>query len=227
MDNNILENKLNQNEFNSEQKQFDLKENSLESSSNSIQDDVYFTLNCLSSKSVSERKNSTTKAILNSNDKALFNSEDMFLQKNNLFGTNVSRNYKNENQQSNELLSTDPNSVKVKKFRKSRSRKVLKLIEKSKNKNDKRQSIYSVQMFESKKEIEVPHKTQRRDIYGNVIDKKNKKKVKISFVDKVTNQPLVEVIEIESYRNYNYIYGMPKEEKIAKITSKCECCFIF
>ena len=71
-----------------------------------------------------------------------------------------------------------------------------------------------------------PEKKERTDIYGNVISKKNKKKVKVSFIDKVTTQNLVNVIEIESFKNYNYIFGMPKEEKIDK-TTNCQCCLIF
>ena len=65
------------------------------------------------------------------------------------------------------------------------------------------------------------------DIYGNIINKKNRKKIKISFIDNITNQPLVNVIDIESFKNYNYIDGIPQEEKMYNISSKCQCCLIF
>ena len=50
--------------------------------------------------------------------------------------------------------------------------------------------------------------------------------MRISFIDKVTSQPLVNIVEIESFKNYNYVYGLPKEEKIDKST-KCQCCSVF
>ena len=57
--------------------------------------------------------------------------------------------------------------------------------------------------------------------------KKIKKKIKVSFIDKVTHQPLCKVIDIESFRNFNYNEGIPKEEKIKKISTNCQCCSVF
>ena len=78
---------------------------------------------------------------------------------------------------------------------------------------------------EEEEKISSPEKKERTDIYGNVICKKNKKKVKVSFVDMVTSQPLVNITDIESFKNYNCVYGLPKEEKLEK-KSNCQCCLI-
>ena len=69
-------------------------------------------------------------------------------------------------------------------------------------------------------------KKERLDFYGNVIKKKNKKRIKVSFIDYVTSQPLVDIINIESFKNYNFIEGMPGEEGVAK-SAECVCCSIF
>ena len=69
-------------------------------------------------------------------------------------------------------------------------------------------------------------KKERRDFYGNVIKRKNKKKVKVSFIDVVTSQPLADVINIESFKNYNYIEGNPDEDGKAT-NAECVCCLVF
>ncbi len=69
-------------------------------------------------------------------------------------------------------------------------------------------------------------KKERRDFFGNVIKKKNKKKVKVSFIDTVTTHPLADIINIESFKNYNYIEGMPSEDGKVK-NAECVCCLIF
>ena len=131
---------------------------------------------------------------------------------------------KSETKMSSEGVSTEPTSLKVKNFNSPKKRfSVIKLIEKNK-KNKKDFNRYTVKKEEEKEEYSV--KKERTDIFGNVICKKNKRKVKVSFVDIVTTQPLVNVKEIESFKNYNYIYGIYKEEKIDKI-SKCQCCIIY
>ena len=131
---------------------------------------------------------------------------------------------KSETKMSSEGVSTEPTSLKVKNFNSPKKRfSVIKLIEKNK-KNKKDFNRYTVKKEEEKEEYSV--KKERTDIFGNAICKKNKRKVKVSFVDIVTTQPLVDVVEIESFKNYNYIYGIYKEEKIDKI-SKCQCCIIY
>jgi len=65
----------------------------------------------------------------------------------------------------------------------------------------------------------------RKDKNGIEINKINKKKVHITFVDNIPNSKrLVEEIPILSYKNYNFINHTNKDEN----NNKCGvCCFIF
>ena len=71
-------------------------------------------------------------------------------------------------------------------------------------------------------------KNERTDINGTVINKKNKKKVKISFIDQIDkNKKLVTEVKIESFKKYNIILGMPKYDYYDgndKSNSKCNSC---
>ena len=190
---------------------------SLDSSNNSQnEDDLFFSSNYLLTNSNFISK--TTPNQINKKEK-IFDSMDLDLKKK-LF---LSEGFpKQETKRSYEATSTEPTSIKVKNY-KSPNKKfsVFKLMEKEKR------SKKEFSRFAQKIEEEMsPDKKERTDIYGNIISKKNKKKVKVSFIDKVTTQSLVNVIEIESFKNYNYIYGIPKEEKIDKATN-CQCCLIF
>lgn len=69
------------------------------------------------------------------------------------------------------------------------------------------------------------NKKERRDVYGTVISKKNRRKVRVSFVDWISDEPLIDVTYIESYKGLNYIKNMPKEDFMIK--PRCECCGIF
>lgn len=62
---------------------------------------------------------------------------------------------------------------------------------------------------------------QRFDNYGTLICKKNRRKVKIYIPENFKN-----VIEIESFKNLNYIRGMPREY-IPQQHTKCQCCVIY
>ena len=193
-----------------------LKE-SLDSSNNSEnEDEMFFSTNLLLSHS------NVVKTMPNQSSKKgkIFESIDLDIKKK-LFSSEIGQ--KSDNKKSSEAISTEPTSLKVRNYKSPRKRfSVIKLIEKGKR------SKKDVSIFTKKKdEKEIsPEKKERTDIYGNVICKKNKKRIKVSFVDKVTSQPLVNIVEIESFKNYNYIYGFPKEEKIEK-SSNCQCCFIF
>ena len=62
-----------------------------------------------------------------------------------------------------------------------------------------------------------------------MICKKNRRKVRVTFADEIEEEkPLASVIDIESYKKYNYIFGMPKVDTINKnITTNCQCCNVF
>jgi len=102
---------------------------------------------------------------------------------------------------------------------------MIKMVEKSKYKN----YFESPVKAEKKQEEEIVTGRERRDVYGNLICKKNRRKVRVTFADEIDeDKPLASVIDIESYKNYNYIFGMPKEDTINKnISTNCQCCILF
>ena len=64
------------------------------------------------------------------------------------------------------------------------------------------------------------NKKVRVDRNGIEINHKNKKSVKVTFIDQIDSVPFTEIIEIESIKRYNYISGMPNEDKYVRDT----CC---
>ena len=124
---------------------------------------------------------------------------------------------------SSEVLSTEPTSFMVKNMNSPRKKySVIKMVEKRKHRRD---NDYFTHKIVETKNVSIDKK-ERMDFFGNVIKRKNKKKVKVSFIDVVTSQPLVDVINIESYKNYNCIEGSPDEEGKASNT-ECVCCRVF
>ncbi len=65
---------------------------------------------------------------------------------------------------------------------------------------------------------------ERKDNYGNVINKENKKNVHIKFLDNIPKQKLINIVPIESFKEYNMIEKIPEEEFI---TLCSKCCQIF
>jgi len=109
---------------------------------------------------------------------------------------------------------------------KSNKNKLLTLLKNSeKTKNKKKESFN-----EEKKEeitIEPIPKKLRYDNYGNVINKKNKKMVHIVFADELNEKSITEEIQIESFKTYNYVRGLPKEDVFNPTNAFNKCCNIF
>ena len=209
------------NDQKSEKKDSSLKLNqSFSSSNNSENEELFF-----SSKNLMMRADIITKSAPPKSDKSMvkyFGSEDEDFKleesKKNLFCSE--NNHKIDKNRNSEAKSTEPTSIRIKNYYSPRKRfSIVKLIEKDKFK--KRGSIFANK--KSEKEILIVKK-ERTDIYGNIICKKNKKNIKVSFIDKVTTQPLVNIVAIESFKNYNYIDET--KEKIEK-TTDCQCCITF
>ena len=95
---------------------------------------------------------------------------------------------------------------------KNKNKKLLILEEKNKYKSQKK-SLYTVEENEVNKE---ENKIIRKDKNGVKICKKNKKKVKISF-----KIPFENITPVESYKQYNVILEIPKEDNYMK---ECQCC---
>ena len=73
-------------------------------------------------------------------------------------------------------------------------------------------------------------KKERTDRNGITINKKNKRKVKITFIDQINkDKKLVTEIKIESFKQYNVMLGMPKEDYYHgnnRNNQDCCCCLI-
>ena len=154
------------------------------------------------------------------NDKTLFTSDNSD-PKNKISSSSL--NYKSKNKfnlssDSNSIVLPNPLSPKKKKY------SVFKMVEKTKYKK-----FYESPTRQIKKEEEIETGRERRDYYGNEIKKKNKRRIKVTFLDEIQeNKPLAEIINIESFKKYNYIFGMPSEANFNKnIKTNCQCCMVF
>ena len=122
------------------------------------------------------------------------------------------------------------NEKKRKKFLgKSSTSKLLVIFknsERSKNKVTKKESITDTY---KKTDVESePKKKTRFDNFGNLIDKKNKKNVHIAFIDQLMNgRSITEKIQIQSFKHYNYVKGLPKKDEYNPTNNFHKCCFIF
>ena len=77
---------------------------------------------------------------------------------------------------------------------------VLYLNDKSKDR--KKESNFAVKKINNNENI-----SHRADAYGTLINHKNRRYVKVTFRDKVEDNhgDLIETIDIESYKQYNYM----------------------
>ena len=68
--------------------------------------------------------------------------------------------------------------------------------------------------------LETDSLNQRKDAYGNAIRKGPGKRQKLTFVDQISNTAFMDIVFIESYKQYNL--------DISKDKTKCNCnCTIF
>ena len=169
----------------------------------------------------------------NNHDNNYFNSSDNNLiishRKNNLiFSTNLNMNDNTDNVNNSvnhkiikkEDLDNDCENVSINKkstFSPTKKRKKLVLEEKQKSKG-RRRSIYA---SDHKEEAKREEKKYRKDKNGTEINKKNRRKVKISF-----GEPFVNITPIESFKKYNIVLGIPKGEKYYNGRDDCKCCLI-
>ena len=186
---------------------------SLDNSSQNDEEDIYFSTNCLLKMKANYKSSNPLPT-----KKKLFDSEDSYVKKN-LYVSDSGQ--KSDNKKSSEGLSTEPTSFIVKNLNSPRKRySVVKMVEKKKRKD----SIFTNKIVETKDDKKS--KKERRDFFGNVIKKRNRKKVRVSFIDVVTSQALAQVINIESFKKYNVIDGFPGENLKIK-GSECTCCSTF
>ena len=65
-------------------------------------------------------------------------------------------------------------------------------------------------------------KNIRKDKYGTEINKINKKKVHITFIDYISSKRITETINIQSYKFHNKIESFPSEQR-----DSSKCCITF
>lgn len=154
-------------------------------------------------------------------DKTFFTSDNSEV-KENISSNSVNLKHSNNkffnSTDNNSIVLPNPQSPKKKKF------SVFKMVEKERYKK-----YYESPTKNLKIEEEIETGRERRDYYGTEIKKKNKRKIKISFVDEINeDKPLAEVINIEGYKKYNYIIGMPSEANFNRnLKANCQCCITF
>ena len=168
----------------------------------------------------------------NPNNKS--NTEELLTKSSNNFNNNtplssskyISANFPQNNSIYNSTNKTQSSTAINQKLSKNKKFSSFKMVEKLKYNNKKALNIYETE--QKKGDDESITARERRDAFGNIIKKKNRKNIKVSFIDEINEeQPLVNVIDIESYKNFNIILGMSKEENINdKITNNCQCCNI-
>lgn len=69
------------------------------------------------------------------------------------------------------------------------------------------------------------NKKVRTDRNGTEINHKNKKLVKVTFIDQVDSVPFTDIVEIESVKKYNYVMGLPEQDLYVRDTC-CRGCSI-
>ena len=123
-------------------------------------------------------------------------------------------------------MSSQPSSINSTILSPSKKKKIssFKMIEKSKyNRN------FDSPTKRARAEQETIAGRERRDAFGNEIKRRNRKKIKVTFADQIEDKkPLVNIIDIECFKKYNYIIGLPKEDTIKNnVSANCQCCAIF
>ena len=208
-------------------------------SSESISEDNIFTSQNTHSKSQGLTNIKTISKDVNNDSN--HNSDENESYKNKIF---MSLNIPSKNKlNSNELSENEQNIQSEKKslalslspLKKGRRRRnsLLDIMEKSKkdNNNARRRSVINLFSQEELKFKDEISKNERKDAFGTPINKRNKRKIKVTFRDMTNNEsgtkPLAEVIPIASYKKYNYIEGVPREGDLINNTASCQCCLIY
>ena len=132
-----------------------------------------------------------------------------------------------ETQEDTVQQNDNKNSSNIEKFESPKKKTKLNmnnLQEKNKliENNNSNENKFIVIKKEKKKKKKI-----RTDHYGNEIKHQNKQIIKVTFADEIYNRPLEEVVNIQSFKEFNIVYGMPKERDVfGKNKSTCCSCLI-
>ena len=75
----------------------------------------------------------------------------------------------------------------------------------------------------TKEKNSIKLKSLRKDRNGNDITSKNKKQVKVTFIDLVTSEPFANITPVESYKEYNTVDRPLREDVYVKTVATCAC----
>ena len=193
------------------------------SSSNKSNNDYEMTKS--GSNPMATSKISSLKDVSHNTPPNLLYKSDFSEIKNKISSNSLVRKFSDQRLEPVQIDSNTITEIKSKSPKKARF-SMIRMVEKSKY-----NKYFNSPVKATKKIEEESDKTsrERRDVYGNLICKKNKRKVRVTFADEIEEgKPLASVIDIESYKKYNYIFGMPKVDTINKnITTNCQCCNVF
>ena len=148
---------------------------------------------------------------------------------------NMHHSFSNDtNNNNNNILATNLSFAKKKVYNSKKieeiktQNKLIKLIKYTKKSkipiNKRNGQVLSLSIKPVPFVIPMKNKNERIDRNGIAINKTNKKKVHITFIDKVEKCNLVEDIQVESYKQYNTIEELQKNELLV---NKNKCCFIY
>ncbi len=193
------------------------------SSSNKSNNDYEMTKS--GSNPMATSKISSLKDVSHNTPPNLLYKSDFSEIKNKISSNSLVRKFSDQRLEPVQIDSNTITEIKSKSPKKARF-SMIRMVEKSKY-----NKYFNSPVKATKKIEEESDKTsrERRDVYGNLICKKNRRKVRVTFADEIEEEkPLASVIDIESYKKYNYIFGMPKVDTINKnITTNCQCCNVF
>ena len=149
----------------------------------------------------------------------------------------------NNNQTNDTSIKMNPSIINIRKIKKLSKFKINKNIKSEKrllSKNNKNKFLTLLKNCEKtkikkkesinnnkKEDITIEPKKPRYDNYGNVINKKNKKMVHIAFADELSEKSITEEIQIESFKKFNYVKGLPKEDLFTPSNAFNKCCNIY
>ena len=167
---------------------------------------------------VSDRSNITNFNTINANNNV--NSE----RSNNIIYTPKEKLVIHETTDDTNDNKNNSNIEKIESAKKKTKLNMNNLQEKNKliENNNANENKFIVIKKEEKKKKKI-----RTDHYGNEIKHQNKQIIKVTFADEIYNRPLEEVINIQSIKEFNIVYGMPKERDVfGKNKSTCCSCLI-
>ena len=107
------------------------------------------------------------------------------------------------------------------------NKKSIKIVQKGKYNQKKYHSRFTSSPI-VKKNVETSQKKKsRKDFYGTVICKSNKRKVHLVFIDEISDKSLTDIVEIESVKKFNVVPFIKGGKDIYIKSNTCCSCFIF